>query len=380
MTTLPILPGPAPAPLDAGPAGTAPGTPESGAAFAALVDLNLEPQPQPQPQPQQPQPEQPQSEQPAPEPQPAVLPWSGLLIASAPVQQVVVEAAAGGPVDADGATDEPAGDPGHEPAADAATVLAQLGINGALPLPGVPVTPVSGGAPVGTPPGVTSDVPATAASPLSHATGDAAAQPQTGPAPSDDVAPTPVVTTTAAGPVQVPGGGSGPAVPVQQAAVTSQVFPEVARLVSRGDGTHRITFRLTPDNLGEVRIVLTVRDGAVQVAMTASAAAQEALRSGSQELHRLLESVGASSSQIKVSDAGSTANTTISTSGAGVQDGFTQPGSDGAGRHDQAPDHRAWMRASSTSARDGGRPGAASLPDPTNPDTSRPASGVDVTM
>ena len=362
MTTLPILPGPPPAPLDAGPAGTAPGTPDSGAAFAALVDLSLEPQPQAQP-------EQPQPEQTAPEPQPAALPWSGLLIASAPLQQVVVDAAAGGPVAADGV----------------------------VPLPGVPVPPVSGGAPVGTPPGVTTEISATAASPLSQTPVASAAQaavgdqtrttpppagsPATGPAArGDDVAPTPMVTTTAAGPVQAAGGGSGLAVPVQPAAVTSQVFPEVARLVTRGDGTHRITFRLTPDNLGEVRIVLTVRDGAVQVAMTASAAAQEALRSGSQELHRLLESVGASSSQIRVSDAGSTANTTISTSGAGVQDGFTQPGSDGAGRHDQAPDHRAWMRASSTSARDGGRPGAASLPDPTNPDTSRPASGVDVTM
>ena len=331
MTTLPILSGPTAAPPDAVPAGAPSGTPDSGAAFAALVDLNLEPQ----------EPEQAQPEQPAAEPQPA-LPWSGLLIASAPVQQVVVEAAAGGPVDVDGG----------------------------VPLPGVPVAPLSGGA--------TIETAVADASRLSGVPVDAAAQPPAGD--QTRSTPTAVVTTTAAGPVHVLGGGNGPTVPVQQAAVTSQVFPEVARLVTRGDGTHRITFRLTPDNLGEVRIVLTVRDGAVQVAMTASAAAQEALRSGSHELHRLLESVGASSSQIKVSDAASTANTTISTSGADAQDGFTQPGSDGAGRHDQASDHHAWMREGTTSARDGGRPGAASLPDPTNPDTSRPASGVDVTM
>ncbi|MDQ4086257.1 MAG: flagellar hook-length control protein FliK [Actinomycetota bacterium] len=84
--------------------------------------------------------------------------------------------------------------------------------------------------------------------------------------------------------------------------VGGQVFPEVVRLVTRGDGTQRLTLRLSPENLGEVRIVVTVRDGAVGVSLSAGAEAQEALLHGSGDLRRLLESVGAASTQIVVRD------------------------------------------------------------------------------
>jgi len=91
--------------------------------------------------------------------------------------------------------------------------------------------------------------------------------------------------------------------------VAGQVFPEVVRLVTRGDGTQRLTLRLSPENLGDVRIVVTVRDGGVDVRLAAGADAQDALRHGSADLRRLLESVGATSTQIVVRDlpGGSTA-------------------------------------------------------------------------
>lgn len=190
-----------------------------------------------------------------------------------------------------------------------------------------------------------------------------------------------------AGPMPVAGAGNGGHGSPDLAPVTGQVFPEVVRLMSRGDGTQRITLRLSPEHLGEVRVVLTLRDGAVQVALSADAHAQEALRSGSRELHRLLEMVGASSSQIKVTAlAGSTiAGTTSgftsqdsSLQGGPTHDDFTQTGSQGADARN--PEHHAETREGDTPATDGAPRWAAPLPGPTNPVTLTPHAGVDVTM
>ena len=75
-------------------------------------------------------------------------------------------------------------------------------------------------------------------------------------------------------------------------------------MVSRGDGTRRITIKLSPEALGDVRVVLTVRHGDVHVRMTGSEQAQQALRSGAPELHRLLDLAGASSTSVVVGDQG----------------------------------------------------------------------------
>jgi flagellar hook-length control protein FliK len=84
--------------------------------------------------------------------------------------------------------------------------------------------------------------------------------------------------------------------------VPEQVFASLGRLVTRGDGTHRLTIKLQPEALGEVRVVLTVRDGDVTVRLAGSDTAHRALLQGAGDLQRLLESVGARSAQVVVGD------------------------------------------------------------------------------
>ncbi|MFC7505674.1 flagellar hook-length control protein FliK, partial [Nocardioides sp. GCM10030258] len=88
-------------------------------------------------------------------------------------------------------------------------------------------------------------------------------------------------------------------------AVVAQVFPEVTRLASSGNGTHRITLTLQPAQLGEVRVTLVVRDGAVRVRMSGEAgdgAVRQALATGAPELQRMLERAGATEARILVRD------------------------------------------------------------------------------
>ncbi len=101
--------------------------------------------------------------------------------------------------------------------------------------------------------------------------------------------PAPATTATAAAPTHAPA-----------TAVREQVFGEVTSLVSRGPGTHRITLTLHPETLGEVRVVMTVRDGAVHVRLAAGAEAHQALLDGSSELGHLLERAGATESRVVV--------------------------------------------------------------------------------
>ncbi len=82
--------------------------------------------------------------------------------------------------------------------------------------------------------------------------------------------------------------------------VTAQVFPEVTGLVSRGPGTHRITLTLQPEQLGEVRVVMTMRQGSVHVRLAAGHDAQISLAAGSAELTRLLEQAGITETRIVV--------------------------------------------------------------------------------
>ncbi|MFW6867092.1 flagellar hook-length control protein FliK [Nocardioides sp. CPCC 206347] len=88
-------------------------------------------------------------------------------------------------------------------------------------------------------------------------------------------------------------------------AVVAQVFPEVTRLASSGNGTHRITLTLQPAQLGEVRVTLVVRDGAVRVRMSGEAgdgAVRQALATGAPELQRMLERAGATEARVLVRD------------------------------------------------------------------------------
>ncbi len=175
--------------------------------------------------------------------------------------------------------------------------------------------------------------------------------------------------------------------------VTGQVFPEVTRLVARGDGTHRITLKLAPEALGEVRVVLTLRGGEVQVRVSGSEAAQRALSHGSAELHRLLESAGARRTEIAVGQHVTTSssadlriadtrpmefNADHTHDGAGRHQLDQQFGSQQGGRGGETTDHRtAGTRDGSTSARDGVDRGPQ--PRPQTPGT-RTRTGVDVSM
>jgi flagellar hook-length control protein FliK len=155
--------------------------------------------------------------------------------------------------------------------------------------------------------------------------------------------------------------------------VAGQVFPEVTRLVTRGDGTQRLTLRLSPDNLGEVRIVVTVRDGAVDVSLAAGAEAQEALRHGSPELRRLLESVGAVSTQIAVRDLPTATTSAGQPAGTGAAH-LDASGTGGQSRHDRAGEQH---HAKTPAGNDAAGPSATRSRVPTD---QTPATGVDLRL
>jgi flagellar hook-length control protein FliK len=142
------------------------------------------------------------------------------------------------------------------------------------------------------------------------------------------------------------------------------VHGEVTRLISRGEGTHRITLRLHPADLGDVRVTLTLKDGSVNVSLAAGHDAQKALASGAPELHRLLHAAGATSADIVVKDL------PVPTSSRFDLD----PGSTGQGRgHTPEQTARTWSG-------DDGTPARATKPPPANPGTRTPSPGVDVSM
>lgn len=192
---------------------------------------------------------------------------------------------------------------------------------------------------------------------------------------------TPVTPATS---VAVGTGSTAPAAsspaPAATNPVTRQVIPEVSRMVSQGNGTHRLTMTLQPEALGEVRVTLTVREGEVRVRFAAGEDAQRALVEGAPELRRVLELAGAGDTRVVVRDlaqaaVGSPSQTTPSHAHSG-----------GEGRGDTAaPDHgragpqdqHAGTRAGTT-ARDGLSDGAPT-PGP-EPVRHARASGVDLTM
>jgi len=126
-------------------------------------------------------------------------------------------------------------------------------------------------------------------------------------------------TTTGAGPdaTAVPGvtgstgvagaEAAGDATPTQQtgrttAALLDQVSPTLTRLVSRGDGEHRMTLKIHPADLGEVHLTVTVRGERVDVDIAASAEARELLRDGLTQLRGLLDPTGRGGGQLVFRD------------------------------------------------------------------------------
>lgn len=205
--------------------------------------------------------------------------------------------------------------------ADAAPVLLDL-LAGRLPLavpvpvPVAPIAPSPAGEPVGedtatAPAAATPDLPVAPRSPGTPDTpGTAvrrAASPAPTPAPTD--APGTAATAGVTGNTPTTPTDRPAAVPTTAAttAVTRQVFPEVTRLASSGDGTHRMTLRLDPGSLGEVRVTLTVRGGNVRVSLAAGREVRDALLHSSPDLRRLLEQGGAADAIVTLRDLSTTA-------------------------------------------------------------------------
>jgi flagellar hook-length control protein FliK len=168
-----------------------------------------------------------------------------------------------------------------------------------------------------------------------------------------------------------PSAGSADVTPAQQ--VARQVIPEVTSLVSRGDGTHRITLSLNPEALGEVRVVMTVRDGSVHVRLAAGHEAHQALLEGSPELTRLLEQAGATETRVVVRDLGSASTSPSAGLGAG-----------GTGQQDQHAGTRAHHPATD-GTHDGSTGHTRATPGTNPPRSNEPVThtrtaGVDVTM
>jgi flagellar hook-length control protein FliK len=206
---------------------------------------------------------------------------------------------------------EPAPDGPDAPVAtDPALLLGML----TLPAPAAPqvTAPAADGgsdettavaAPATPQPQASQPVPETATAPA--ATAAPSATPDAGPdaapaadAPAPAVPTTPTTPTTPAGPVAVtaPAAATTDVAPAKAPApVSRQLFDTIEKLATAGNGTHRVTVRLDPGTLGEVRVHLTVRQGEVHVRLSAGAEARAALSTGAGELQRLLEGAKPSS-------------------------------------------------------------------------------------
>jgi flagellar hook-length control protein FliK len=75
--------------------------------------------------------------------------------------------------------------------------------------------------------------------------------------------------------------------------VHEQLAPRIVSLASGGDGEHRITLRVDPDDFGPVRVVAEVRGGDVAVVLHAGTdQGRDALRACLTDLRRDLEASG----------------------------------------------------------------------------------------
>jgi hypothetical protein len=157
----------------------------------------------------------------------------------------------------------------------------------------------------------------------------ATALPGAGPA-----APSAVAAAAGTAPAETPAPSQSP--------LLDQVTPVLTRVVSRGDGEHRMMLRLHPADLGEVHLTVTVRGDQVDVEIAAGAEARELLRDGAGQLRSLLESIGRSTGQLVLRDLSAPSTPTPlpgSSAGGPGPDGQAtayEHGDDGhrGGRHD----------------------------------------------
>ena len=322
----------------------------------------------------------------------------------------------------DATADAATGQPGEGTAADAALAAAAAGLVAVVTPAPAPAPPVAAaatesptnvaGAPVGATParpqlagvptgphdidgkagpdGVAGDaaaaLPVTAPAAGAAHPGDAGTGTPADPGAAEQAPAAPATVTVATTtPVAAPTAPLTTGAPAQPAPVTGQVFPEVTSLVTRGDGTHRITLTLKPEALGEVRVVMTVRDGSVHVRLAAGHEAQQALLAGSSELSRLLEHAGATETRIVVRDLAGAAPTTGSSNDRGADLGQASGSSLGAGDN-RSQDQHAGTRAREHTqhhATDGTHDtttAGATPSRPVQPATRTRTAGVDVTM
>lgn len=219
--------------------------------------------------------------------------------------------------------------------------------------------PVPMPAPVATAPALATAAPPLPVAPLTPGATDVPEAltpepPAPAPTPAPALTPTPVAAadaTLALTPTLAPAPASAsapaPAAPDVGLSVVRQVFPEVTRIVTSTPtdraGTQRITLTLQPEQLGEVRVTLVVRDGAVHVRLVGESdnpAVHRALATGAPELQRLLERTGAGEARVQVQGQAQQAHVrdtfglpaTATTTAASTPDG-TALGADPGGSH-----------------------------------------------
>jgi flagellar hook-length control protein FliK len=168
----------------------------------------------------------------------------------------------------------------------------------------------------------------------------------------------------------VPGPSATAAVP-EPATVTRQVFPEVVRVAQSTTGTQRVTVRLQPEALGEVRVVLTSHRGELRVSFSAEGQARQAILEGAPELRRLLEAAGTGEARIVVRDLPGLATGSPSSS--------QHTGQPGPGVRQDAPGHQpGYQLGNQTGNQTGSQPGGDRQP-PTNGRTTATDGTQDAT-
>lgn len=167
------------------------------------------------------------------------------------------------------------------------------------------------------------------------------------------------------------GGSSGP--------VTAQVFPTVPALLTRGEGTHSLMLRLHPADLGEVQVTVTVRDGVVDVTLSAGREAQLALRTGVGELRSLIDLAGATSGHVVIRDLPGGAAPAAQPPQPTAQGGSVQlPSGQASPEHANGQGAGERGTADHGTGRDrGGTPADAPAPGPTR---TSPTSGLDLVL
>jgi flagellar hook-length control protein FliK len=108
------------------------------------------------------------------------------------------------------------------------------------------------------------------------------------------------VPATAPAPVVAAASAGAPAA-VDPAALAEQVLTKVTPLRRGPDGTHVLTMRLDPGDLGPVTVVAEVRGGAIRLELTALVpAAQRALEQAAGDLRRDLADAGFGGASVDV--------------------------------------------------------------------------------